>query len=191
MPVGLFMTGPLCPNEFRVPSKGAIPPGSPHRAAIERDAPLPEASFTCLSKSPVKEPPSKFPQRGPYGERCLFPEPSFTYLQSPQQRSPPSKFPSQSSHRQRCSISRAFFYLSLKVPGEGALPAGFSDGTPMERCPFPEPSFSHLFTQRSPWTSAGAIRPRIQSSLDMKNSRIKWLQIIFKLHGVTSILKTD
>jgi hypothetical protein len=38
---------------------------------------------------------------------------------SPQQRSPHSRFPSQSSHRKRRSVSRAFFYLSLKVPSEG------------------------------------------------------------------------
>jgi hypothetical protein len=46
----------------RVLSKGAVPPGSPLRAPIERDAPFQEASFTCLSKYPVKEPPSQFPQ---------------------------------------------------------------------------------------------------------------------------------
>ena len=39
-----------------------------------------------------------YPQRGPYGERCLFPEPSFTH--------PPIKTKS---------------HLSLKVPSKGAL----------------------------------------------------------------------
>jgi hypothetical protein len=43
---------------------------------------------------------------------------------SPQQRSPSSRFPSQSSHRKRHSISRAFFYLSLKVHGEEVPPMG-------------------------------------------------------------------
>jgi len=32
----------------------ALPPGSPHRAPIDRDTPFPEPSFVCLSKSPVK-----------------------------------------------------------------------------------------------------------------------------------------
>jgi len=45
---------------FRVPSKGAFPPGSPRRATIERDSPFPEPSVP-LSKSPVKETPSSFP----------------------------------------------------------------------------------------------------------------------------------
>jgi hypothetical protein len=42
---------------FRVPSKGVLPPGFPHRIPIERDAPFPDPSFTCLSKYPVKQPP--------------------------------------------------------------------------------------------------------------------------------------
>jgi len=35
---------------FRVPSKGAPPPSSPHRAPIERYAPFPEPSFNYLSE---------------------------------------------------------------------------------------------------------------------------------------------
>jgi len=35
---------------FRVPSKGALPRSSPHRAPIEIDTPFPESSFICLSK---------------------------------------------------------------------------------------------------------------------------------------------
>jgi hypothetical protein len=38
---------------FRVPSKGAPPPGTPHRVRIERDAPFPEPSFNYLSEFPV------------------------------------------------------------------------------------------------------------------------------------------
>jgi hypothetical protein len=51
-------------------------------------------------------------------ERCSI----LRIFQSPQQRSPPSRFSSQSSHRKRHSISRAFFYLSLKVPDEEVPP---------------------------------------------------------------------
>ena len=65
---------------FRVPSKGALLPGSPGRATIARGALFPGPSFTYLSKALVKEPPFIFPQQGPYGESCPFPEPSFTYL---------------------------------------------------------------------------------------------------------------
>jgi hypothetical protein len=35
----------------RVPSKGALPPGSPHRAPIQRDAPPPEP-HSAISESP-------------------------------------------------------------------------------------------------------------------------------------------
>jgi hypothetical protein len=56
---------PFLTRVSRVSNKGALPPGSPGRAPIERDAPFLEPSFTCLSKSLVKEPPFKFP----YGAR--------------------------------------------------------------------------------------------------------------------------
>jgi len=43
---------------FRVPSKGALPPGPPHGVPLERDVPFLEPSFIQHSKSPVYEPPS-------------------------------------------------------------------------------------------------------------------------------------
>ena len=46
---------------FGVPRKGAFPPGSPHRAPTERDAPFPEPSLIHISKFPVYEPPFTFP----------------------------------------------------------------------------------------------------------------------------------
>jgi hypothetical protein len=53
---------------FRVPSKGAILPGSPRRASIGRDAAFTER--TLLSHEiPGKRTPLQVPQRGPYGER--------------------------------------------------------------------------------------------------------------------------
>ena len=38
---------------FRVPSKGALPPGSPHGVPLERDAPFLEPSFIHHLKSPL------------------------------------------------------------------------------------------------------------------------------------------
>ena len=64
--------------DFRVPSKGAPPPWSPHRASTVRNAPFPEPSFICLSKSMVNE-PTPGSQLVPYGERCPFPDPSSTH----------------------------------------------------------------------------------------------------------------
>jgi hypothetical protein len=39
-------------------------------------------------------------------------------------------------------------HLSLLVPGKGAPPPCSPDGASIERCPFPEPSFTYLFAQR-------------------------------------------
>jgi len=63
---------------FRVPSKGAPPSGSPHRAPIKRDVPFPEP-FNYISEVPVNGLPSHASQRGPYGERCPSPHPSSTH----------------------------------------------------------------------------------------------------------------
>ena len=71
---------------FSVPSKGALPPDSSHRAPIERDTPFPEP-FICLSK--CKRAPLQVPQRGYYGERCPFPEPYFTYPSGSPVNQPP------------------------------------------------------------------------------------------------------
>jgi hypothetical protein len=56
-----------------------LPPGSPDRDAIERDASFPEPSSVHPLKFPVNHPHFQVPQWCPYGERCSFPEPSFTY----------------------------------------------------------------------------------------------------------------
>jgi len=47
---------------FGIPSKEALPTGSPHRAPTEGDDAFPEPSLIHLSKSPVYEPPSRFPR---------------------------------------------------------------------------------------------------------------------------------
>ena len=46
---------------YRVLSKGALPPGPPNRAAIERDAPFTEPTLISL-KVPCKAAPSMYPQ---------------------------------------------------------------------------------------------------------------------------------
>jgi len=55
------ISGVLLSISFGVPSRGALPPGFPHRAPLDRDAPFLEPSFIHLSKSPVYEPSSRFP----------------------------------------------------------------------------------------------------------------------------------
>jgi hypothetical protein len=47
-------------------------------------------------------------------------------------------------HAERHSVSRAFFYLSLKDPGEEVPPCKFPQRGPHgEKCPSPEPSFTY------------------------------------------------
>jgi len=45
---------------FGVPSEGTLPPGFPHRAHAEGEVPFLELSI-YVSKSPVNEPPFRFP----------------------------------------------------------------------------------------------------------------------------------
>jgi len=64
----------------RVPSKRVLPPGSLHRATIERErCPSSRAPFSHPSKSPVDEPTPGCPSE----ERFLSPEPSFHNPGSP------------------------------------------------------------------------------------------------------------
>ena len=63
------------------PQERTLPPGSPHRAPIERNAPFSASTFNYHSEFPVNgtpPPPHAF-QWGPYGERCPSPQPSSTH----------------------------------------------------------------------------------------------------------------
>ena len=109
---------------FRVPSKGAPPPGSPHRTPTDRDAPFPEPSIIRLSKSLVNEPTPGCPTGLLWREM------------------PPSRSPWQSFHRDRCLVSRALLQLSPRFPVNGPTP-GSQRGSYRERCPYPEPSSTY------------------------------------------------
>ena len=102
--------GKRCPS----PEPSSVPPGSPNRAPIKREAPFPEPSFFhYLSQFPVNGPPPQVPPWDPYGERHLSIEPSTP---------PPLKI-----------------RLSLRVTIKGS-PSMFPNCVPMERdTPSPEP----------------------------------------------------
>ena len=90
-----------------------MPPGSPNRAPVKRDAPFLKPSFHYLSQFPVNGPPPQVPQRDPYRERHPSTEPSTSH---------PLKI-----------------HLSLRVPSKGA-PSVFPNRVPMDRdTPSPEP----------------------------------------------------
>ena len=129
----------------RVPSEGHPPhPEASSTEPLRERRSIPRAPFFHLSKSPVDDPSSRFPKRGPYGKRCPSPEPFLHILQGPQQGSPPSRFPSKSSHsereRERDSTPRAPFNHISKSPLATPTP-GCPTEPHEERCPSPEPSF--------------------------------------------------
>jgi hypothetical protein len=64
---------------FIVPSKGALPTGSPYRAPINRENPFIECSFTLSQKSLVNEPTFRFPSRAPKERGAHFQSLPFTY----------------------------------------------------------------------------------------------------------------
>jgi len=95
------------------------------------------------------------PGRAPIARDALFPGPSFTYLSNALVKEPPLQVPPAWPLQRELPISRAFFYISLrvhneqglllriqsylalKVPGKGAPPPDSSVRTICgERCPF-------------------------------------------------------
>ena len=105
-----------------------MPPGSPKRAPVKRDAPFLEPSFHCLSQFPVNGPPLQVPQWDLYGERHPSTEPSASH---------PLKI-----------------HLSFRVPGEGS-PFMFPNMVPMEReTPSPGPLVYPFMSARVPKTGA-------------------------------------
>jgi len=79
-----FISRALLIISFEVPTKVALPPGSPHRAPTVRDAPFPEPSFIRLSKSLVNEPPSNFPSGAHMGRDARLQSLPLHNLQYPQ-----------------------------------------------------------------------------------------------------------
>jgi len=78
-------------------------PGSPvkelplpdplHEASSGRETLHPQSPLYHLSKTPVDEPSSRFPKRGPYGRRCPSPEPFSTYPTGSPAREPSLQVP--------------------------------------------------------------------------------------------------
>ena len=66
------ISGALLSLSFGDPSKGALPPVSPHTAVTERAGPFPQPSFIYLLKSLVYEPTSRFPSGAPIERKALL-----------------------------------------------------------------------------------------------------------------------
>jgi hypothetical protein len=90
---------------FQIPSEGALPPGSLHKASIERER---EREALC------------------------FQSPLLMSLKVPSKRTSPLGSPVGSLWREM-PVSRAFLYISFRAPSKRALPLGASYRVPIER----------------------------------------------------------
>jgi len=133
----------LFSTSFGVPSKGSLPPVSPHRTPSDRDAPFLEPSLIHPSKSPDRIPltssPAKPLWRGMPSSRAVL----YTFPRVPSIGTP-SKFPSQNSSRERRSTSRAPLHPSLRVCVQIAPLHFRKRGAYGERCLSPEPLLHNL-----------------------------------------------
>ena len=109
------VSGDLFNTSSSVPSEGVPPPRHPPRSLFrERETLHPQSPLYHLSKSPIDEPSSRFPKRGPYGRRCLSPEPFSTYPTGSAAREPSLHVPF-TDLPQRETLHQPY----LKVPGKG------------------------------------------------------------------------
>jgi hypothetical protein len=93
----------------------------------------------------VKKSPLQVPQRGLHGERRPSPEPSFTCLSKSPAKEPLLHVPLSEPLTEGRSVSRVFFYLSLKVPGEEIPPPSSPNGAPMKRDAGHQSLLLHIF----------------------------------------------
>jgi len=120
----------------RVPSKGAPPSGSPHRAPSERERrSISRSPFIHLSKSLVNELPSRFTSGAPMERdaclQSLF-YITFIHLSKTAVHEPPSRFPS-GAPMERDALTSTFLYITFRVPSRGA-----SLQVPLTECPYRE-----------------------------------------------------
>jgi hypothetical protein len=95
---------------------------------------------------PRKRTPLQVPQRGPYGERCLFTELSFTYTSRPPIKEPFLRVPLAPIEKD-VTFPEPYFICLPQYPVNDPLLLVTQRGPYGERFPFPEPSFTYL---RSP-----------------------------------------
>jgi len=115
-----------------VPSKGALPPSSPHSEPTERDVPFPEPTFIHLFGIRA---PFQVPQQGPYGERCPSPGPSSIYPSGSlvKERPPPLSGSPNRAPTERDSPFPEPTFIHLSKSLLNGFPSTFPDGTPIEK----------------------------------------------------------
>jgi len=130
-------------------------PFVPHNLISNQENPVPLLKFQMAPKlktltlGPRKEPRDtfpfcqksrqmnflQFPQKGPYGERCLFTG-HFHLSRKPHKNKKavkkkcPSMFPKSGAPTEADAHFRALLNISFRVPSEGALPLGPVCGIP-------------------------------------------------------------
>jgi hypothetical protein len=119
---------------LRVPSKATPLSRFPLRSSyIEKDVPFPEPSFTYLYKSPAKEPPFQVPLAELPQRDAPSPELSFTCLSKSPVKESLLQVPPGGPLWSEMSISRAIYYISVKVPSKGAPSSSPSQSPHRER----------------------------------------------------------
>jgi hypothetical protein len=124
---------------FRVPSKEALPPGSPHRGPTEEDAPFPEPSFICLSKSLVNNSPLSGCPLGPLWREMSISR-AFLYTSF---RIASKAAPTPGSHNRAPFPEPTVIYISQSMVEE---PPRFPNGDSMDR----DARFQSLLLHTSP-----------------------------------------
>jgi len=163
-----------------------------------RDMPVSRAFLYTTFMVPSKgAPPSRFPSQSCHRERerdALFTEPRF-HLSTSLVNVPTLGFPTGPLWRDM-PVSRAFLYISFRVPTKGAPTPRFCNIAPIERdAPFPKPSncLSELPVNRPPHILSGArmerdahlqsllqhIRPRSTSPLPGCPAGPPWREMPF------------
>ena len=118
-----------------------MPLGSPYRASIKRNCLFQELSIHICQNPQYRSPLSRFASWSHYKEKdTLFPKPSLTCLEESPVKETSLQVPvMEPLYRDSWSVSKAFFYISVRVPSEGDLPLCFPSWPPIEReTSFPE-----------------------------------------------------
>ena len=111
MPISRALLG----TSFGVPSKGALPPGSPLRAPSLRGVLFPDPFFICLSKSPAYESPSRFTSGAPMERDAHLQSFFYTTFRVPSKGTPLQHPQREMLHFSEFPVNRYFHSASLFV----------------------------------------------------------------------------
>jgi hypothetical protein len=141
---------------FRVPKKGAVPPGF---TISYRERRLLYTARLLSVKVPGKRAPSRLPKGAPMERDALFKSLPLHILYGPSKRSPPSRFSWQRSDRERDALfPKPSIICRLETPVKRVC-SSFSNGSPVETAALFQSLLLHIF--RSPQQTRSPIKKKI------------------------------